>query len=115
MTSYKRGDVVLISYPLSDRPSPGKRPAVVVSNDNSNEILIAQVTGHLDSPSRQGDHHITDWQMAGLLRPSLVRTKLATVPTTIILRKLGTLHQADLRGVEMALKGILGLDDLPYC
>ncbi len=115
MTSYRRGDVVLISYPLSDRPSPGKRPAVVISSDNSNEILIAQVTGHLDSPSRPGDHHITDWQMAGLLRPSLVRTKLATVPTTIILRKLGTLHQNDLRGVEMSLREILRLGELPHC
>lgn len=115
MTSYRRGDVVLIPYPLSDRLSPGKRPAVVVSSDNAKEILIAQVTGHLDSPSRQGDHHIADWQMAGLLRPSLVRAKLATVPTTIILRKLGTLHQDDLRGVAMSLREILGLCELPHC
>ena len=109
MTTFSRGDVVLVPYPISDRLSSRKRPAVVISASADGEVLIAQVTGHLDGPPRPGDHKVARWQEAGLLRPALVRARLATLPATAVLRKLGALHEKDLRGVEEGLKKALGL------
>ncbi len=113
MTGYSRGDVVLVPYPIGDRLSSKKRPALVVSAtdeaDATTEVVIAQITGHLDGPPRLGDHKVAQWQEAGLLRPSLVRCRLATLPISAIIRKLGTLDDKDLRGVEAGLRAALGL------
>ena len=113
MTGYSRGDVVLVPYPIGDRLSSKKRPALVVSTtdeaDAAAEVVIAQITGHLDGPPRPGDHKVAQWQDAGLLRPSLVRCRLATLPATAVIRKLGALSDEDLRGVEAGLSAALGL------
>ena len=113
MTGYSRGDVVLVPYPMGDRLSSRKRPAVVVGTgsqgEGAAEVLIAQVTGRLDGPSRPGDHRLADWQKAGILRPSLVRARLATLPAAAIIRRLGALNEDDLRGVETGLREALEL------
>ena len=113
MTGYSRGDVVLVPYPIGDRLSPKKRLALVVSaspeSGDATEVVIAQVTGHLDGPPRHGDHKVAQWQEAGLLRPSLVRCRLATLPASAVIRKLGALDDEDLRGVEAGLREALGL------
>ena len=109
MTTFSRGDVVLVPYPISDRLSSRKRPAVVVNASADGEVLIVQVTGHLDGSPRPGDCKVAHWQEAGLLRPALVRARLATLPATAILRKLGALQEDDLSGVEEGLREVLGL------
>ena len=113
MTGYSRGDVVLVPYPIGDRLSSKKRPAVVVSatdeTEAAAEVVIAQITGHLDGPPRPGDHRVARWQEAGLLRPSLVRPRLATLPARAVIRKLGALANEDLRSVEAGLRAALGM------
>jgi hypothetical protein len=55
-----------------------------------------------------GDHPIRDWRRAGLLRASLLQTKLATVETSVLGKRLGQLSASDLaafdRGVREALQ-----------
>lgn len=113
MTVYVKGDVVLVSMDFTDRSGSKLRPAVVVSGEEYNratpDVLIASVTGNLGAVSHPGDHRIARWEAAGLLKPSLAQAKLATVETSIIRRKLGTLDAADLTSLSSGLKKAMEL------
>ena len=112
MTDYKRGDVVLVPYPLGERAGGKKRPALVISTQEyhqaTGELIIAQITSRVSASLRPGDYPIQGWQEAGLPRPALVRSRLVTLKTSQVLRQLGTLTEADLGGAAAALGGVLG-------
>lgn len=113
MTALRRGDVVLVPFDFTDRSGVKWRPAVVVSTDRYNQetpdVLIAAITGNLRAIPHPGDHLLQEWQAAGLLKPSLAQTKLATVEATVIGRMLGRLSPADLAAFEHGLREALGL------
>ena len=50
-TRYKRGDIVLVSFPFTDLSSSKRRPALVVSPDTFNErmqdLVLAAITSQL--------------------------------------------------------------------
>ena len=113
MTDFKEGDVVLVSYPFGEGAGVRKRPALVISRNNFNqqteELIVAQITSRISSPNREGDYQIIDWREASLIKPAIVRLRLATLPTAMVLRRLGSLTQEDFRGVSTAiLKHITG-------
>lgn len=51
MTTYKRGDVILVRFPNSDLVTYKKRPALVVQDENIdtglNQWLVAMITSNL--------------------------------------------------------------------
>jgi mRNA interferase MazF len=113
MTSFRRGDVVLVTFPFTDAVGARRRPALVVSSDDYNakspDVIIASITGHLDAVKHPGDHVIAGWQEAGLARESLAQAKLATVEAGMIDRRLGALERDDLEVVERGLRSALAL------
>jgi mRNA interferase MazF len=104
----KRWDVVLVPFPFTDLSSTKKRPAVIVSPDDYNaaagDIVIAFVTSRSSLTHRPGDCPIRLWQEAGLLKPSTLRMKFATVDAGIVLKKLGTMAEADRSAVRELLR-----------
>ena len=103
MTAYNPGDLVLVPYPL-DQPASGRqRPALVISSANYNqatgELVIAQVTGRLSAPTRLGDAPIFAWEEVNLTGTSLVRSRLATVKASSVIRLLGQLSPDDFQAV----------------
>jgi mRNA-degrading endonuclease toxin of MazEF toxin-antitoxin module len=78
-------------------------------NDSTTDLIIAQITSNISGLPRQGDHHVADWKGAGLLAPSLVRAKLATVASARVFRTLGRLGNADMTAVEGRLRAVLRL------
>lgn len=112
-TTYSRGEIVLVPFPFTDFRGATYRPALVVSNNAYNQstrdLVIAQITGNISGRPRIGDHHITDWQGAGLLAPSVVRAKLATLEVTRVGRALGQMPSAEMQQIEANLRSILGL------
>ena len=117
MTSYERGDVVLVPFPFSDLPVVKKRPAVVVSSNAyhraSRDVVIAQITSKLAVAPRPGDHQIVAWQEAGLVTPSLARAKLATLDSGLVLRRMGTMPAPDMRAIDKQLATALSLGRIP--
>ncbi len=113
MTTYRRGEVVLVPFDFTDRSGAKWRPALVISSDRYSQqtpdLMIASITGNLRAVPHPGDHALQDWRAAGLLRPSLVQTKLATVEASIIGRKLGRLSRPDLTAFEQGLREALHL------
>ena len=107
MTDYKQGDVILVPYPFGERASSKKRPALVISsteyNQATGELVIAQITGRVSVNARPGDCQIQDWREANLPRPALVRCRLATVKTSLVLRRLGELSEADIQAVQKSM------------
>jgi len=112
MIACRRGDIVLVPFDFTDRSGAKWRPAVVVSSERYNQqtpdLIIASVTGNLGAIAHPGDYQITNWQAAGLLIPSLAQTKLATIEASIAGRKLGSLTDADLEGLDRGLREALG-------
>jgi len=112
MTEYNRGDVVLVSFIFSDETGERRRPAVIVSSDayhhGRQEAIIAAITSRTDR-ILVGDHLISDWQDAGLLFPSVATGIVRTIKQGMIARKLGTMSQPDMHGIEDNLRDALGL------
>lgn len=113
MTTFERGDVVLVDIAFSGAVVGSKRrPAVVISTSVFNsagiKLIVAAVTGNVSPPLRPGDTLLGDWSAAGLLKPSAVRGVLATVDKSDIVHTLGRLSDADRNAVERGIADILG-------
>ena len=112
MTTYKFGDIILVPFPFTDQTTVKKRPAVVVSSDEYNagraDLIIMAVTSRLHQVNKLVEKLVTDWQDAGLLKPSVFKPILATIENTLVLRKLGRLQQEDRHTLELILQDILG-------
>ena len=115
MTAYKRGDVVLVPFPFSDQTSTKKRPAVIISgnlyNNASSDIVIMAITSRMDEAIGIGECLITDWQVAGLLKPLAIKPAISTIEQKLVLKKLGGLSSKDREAMERALKELLSLND----
>ena len=117
MTIYNRGDVVLVNIAFSGSIGYKRRPAVVISTGAFNragaKLIVAAITSNVSAPFRPGDMLLSDWNAAGLLKPSAVRGVLATVDRADIIRGLGTLSINDFGGVREGIAYILGLAVAP--
>ena len=113
MTRYSRGDVILVPFPFSDQTTTKKRPAIVVSSNTYNNILqdivIMAITGQIRSHLGVGEFLIEDWQDAGLLKPSAVKSAVSTIEQRLVMKILGRLSSKDLSTLEKALKELFDL------
>ncbi|MEN3331855.1 MAG: mRNA interferase MazF [Blastocatellia bacterium] len=112
MTSYNRGDVILVDIAFSGAVDFKRRPAVVISTSSFNlagiKLVVAAITSNVMPPYRPGDTLLNDWRAAGLIKPSAVRGVFATVDKSDVVRKLGTLSAADFAQMERGIADILG-------
>ncbi len=112
MTTYKFGDIILVPFPFTDQTTVKKRPAVVVSSEEYNsgrpDLIIMAITSRLHQVDRLGEKLVTDWQAAGLLKPSVFKPILATIENTLVLRQLGSLQNEDRHALGLILQDILG-------
>jgi len=107
---YAKGDVVLVPFPFTDQSAAVTRPALVVSaasyNEASGDVIVAMITSR-----RHGlptDVELHQWNEAGLLHPSWVRAKLATVSDSLVRYSPGQVARDDLAAVDSAMKLALG-------
>lgn len=110
MTSFEFGDVVLVPFPFTDQSSIKKRPAIVVSsqayNSERSDVIIMAVTSQI-RPTNNFDTPVTDWQAAGLLKPSAVKPVIATVEKALVIKRLGRLGEKDRKTLAESLSLIL--------
>ena len=110
MTDYEQGDVILVPFGFAGQPGGWKRPALVVSstqyNQETGELVIAQITSRRSSPSRVGDYLIEAWRESNLPHPALVRARLATIDASQVLGKLGKLPDAEFQAAQAGLQSV---------
>lgn len=106
------GDVVLVPFPFTNQASAKQRPAVVISSAAYNaakpDIILMAITSQLRASAAYGEVWLTDWQAAGLLKPSAVKPVIATLEARLIIRQLGTLANDDAQALRTAIKEIIG-------
>ena len=80
---YEFGDIVLVPFPFTDQTISKKRPAVVVSNRAYNtarpDVVVKAVTSQFHASPALGEVWVSDWQQAGLLKPSAIKLVFATI------------------------------------
>ena len=103
-------DVVIVPFPLTDRATAKRRPAVVLSHADFNaatgHIIAAMITSARQS-TWASDMPLTDIAAAGLPTACVVRMKLFTLDTALVIRKAGQLGNADATAVKSVLGGVI--------
>lgn len=90
----RRGDIVLVDFPYSDRTGSKVRPALVVQADVQLDIDITAEHG----------------PQTGLRLPSVVQCEnLITYDQALIVRTLGRLPSAAAQQIDACLKAALGI------
>ncbi len=109
--AYAKGDVVLVPFPFTNLSAAHVRPAVVVSSEDynarSSDLIVAMVTSQPQTGPT--DYGLQDWQEAGLIYPSWVRAKLATLEQRLVQFSPGRVSTRDAIAVEMRLRWALAL------
>jgi len=112
MTTFEPFDIVEVPFPFIDAPVRKVRPALVLSFPEFNQTNAAIILAMVTSTGRASWHHdvaLEAWQEAGLRKPSIVRWKVFTLETALVLGKRGHLAQHDQKAVRNALRNVFGL------
>lgn len=106
----KPGDVVLIRFPQTDLQAGKLRPALLIASvpGRLGDVLIALISSRTYHAIPDFDEIIdasdADYDNSGLKAPSVVRlARLATVSSSIIIARLGTISNDRLVGIKQHL------------
>lgn len=110
---FERFDIVVVPFPFTDRTSTIRRPALVLSSADpfgreTGQCLLAMITRAARS-TWPFDVPLSDLTKTGLRVAGVVRMKLFTLDASLVLRRLGTLGEADRAAVSAALGAHLGV------
>ena len=109
---FRFGDVVLVPFPFTDQSGAKKRPAVVVSSSGYNtgrrDIVIMAITSQVREPLAFGETMVTDWQIAGLVKASVIKPVSATIEQGLVIRGMGALLAADAKTLRRLIAQLLG-------
>ncbi len=111
MTVYKQGDVLLVPFPFTDQSGSKQRPSVVVSSEAYNQtypdVTLAPITSQIKHTLDKVQ--LMDWQIAGLLKLSIVKPIPSSFDARVVRRRLGTLSDPDRVQVRALFARILDL------
>ena len=114
MTSFNRGEVLMVKIAFSGTPGRKKRPAVVISVEKyhrgGTKLIVAGLTSNVTSLPRFGDVSIQHWQKAGLVKPTVFRGVVMTVDELDVARRMGVLDAVDFEKLEASISEILGFE-----
>src|SRR5438132_84166 len=92
------GEIFICRFPFSSGAVSKVRPALVLF-DLLHDAIICRVTSVAHGGAL--DVCLSDWQGAGLLKPSVARLdRLVTAEKSVLLRRLGGLSAVDLEAVR---------------
>lgn len=109
----KRGDAVLIPFPFAELTASKARPVLVVSGEEflraEGKIMVAAITSKVHAHVGPTNLRLARWKEAGLLRPSVITSWLATLSPGLVLMRIGALSGDQMRSVEAAIRAALAL------
>ena len=108
-TTYKQGDVVLVSFPFTDLTSAKKRPALIISPDAFNrlnqDLILVGITSQLAGDEYGFLLDEADFVAGRLPKKSMVKvTKLFTIHSALVHKKLCALRPERLAEVLQQIR-----------
>jgi mRNA interferase MazF len=104
--TYKPFSIVVVPFPFTDKIGQKRRPALVLSRISQQKatahVTLAMITSAKNS-QWINDHQLQDLVAAGLTSPSIVRQKIFTIDTRLILKSSGKLASQDETAVKKHL------------
>src|SRR3990172_9786103 len=92
MAKFIKGNVVVVPFPFSDLTHTKRRPALVISNLEGNDIILCQITSQAVKDNYAIPIDDKDFETGGLKQPSNIRpNRIFTADSHIVLYKVGNL------------------------
>lgn len=115
----KRGEVVLVDFPLASGGGSKVHPALIVQNDRGNALLqdtiVVPITSNISRAARAPtqfpiDSTSPDWKSSGLRTPSVVKCEnIYTFNQSRIVATIGRFSATTMTAVDGCLKETLGI------
>ncbi len=100
MAKFIKGDVVVVPFPFSDLTQSKRRPALVISKLEGDDIILCQITSQAIKDNHAISIDDNDFEEGGLKQPSNVRpNRIFTADSHIILYKVGNLKREKLKEI----------------
>lgn len=111
MKIYKKFDIIVVPFPFTDKASTKRRPALILSNENSfNKIAKHCIMVMITSAKHSCwplDVNISEYEKSGLPNPSIIRMKFFTLDNRLIIKKLGRLSEKDQKYLNKSFKKLI--------
>ncbi len=102
MPTFTFGQIVLLGFPHTDGVSVSKRPALILSDTNDQDVIVCRITSQ--QYQTEFDIGITSSIANGLLVDSVIRVhKIATLAKNSMLRSIGRIEKTEKLAVYNAL------------
>ncbi|NET01522.1 MAG: type II toxin-antitoxin system PemK/MazF family toxin [Sphaerospermopsis sp. SIO1G2] len=100
MAEFMKGDVVIVPFPFSDLSQTKRRPALVITTLQGNDLILCQITSQSVSDIYAVEIDNSDFNSGGLNQQSNIRpNRLFTADKQIILYKVGEIKAEKLTEV----------------
>jgi len=92
VAKFVKGDVVVVPFPFSDLTQAKRRPALIVSVLEGDDLILSQVTSQFVKDDYAVSIEVKDFEEGGLKQKSNVRpNRLFTADSHIVLYRIGNL------------------------
>ena len=95
MANFIKGDVVVVPFPFSDLTQAKRRPALVISKLEGDDLILCQITSQAIRDNYAISIDDKDFETGSLKQSSNVRpNRIFTADSHIVLYKIGNLSAA---------------------
>ncbi|NCO68441.1 MAG: growth inhibitor PemK [Nitrospirae bacterium CG_4_10_14_0_8_um_filter_41_23] len=92
MAKFVKGNVVVVPFPFSDLTQAKRRPALVISKLEGDDLILCQITSQSIEDTYAISLNDKDFETGSLKQPSNIRpNRIFTADSHIILYKVGNL------------------------
>lgn len=97
MAKFVKGDVVVVPFPFSDLTQAKRRPALVITALEGDDVILCQITSQTIKDNYALSLDDKDFGTGSLKQPSNVRpNRIFTIDSHIILYQVGSLKREKL-------------------
>lgn len=94
MAEFIKGDVVVVPFPFSDLSQAKRRPALVISKLDGDDLILCQITSQTVKDNYAVPINKSDFESGDLKQSSNIRpNRIFTADSNIILYKVGDLKK----------------------
>ena len=76
-------------------------------NDIKPDLIVMAITSQFRPAATLGEVWLSQWQQAGLLKPSVIKPVFATIEQRLVIGQLGALQPADQNAARRVIAEIL--------